>query len=175
MGYPLPCVGCNMIAQDENIAYEGFEEEGWIRNGKMIIHFPDCPFGPNAYARTTGRQIISALANIRTKTLDSFWTPFHGISDSKYNFIWMIGLAIQVIVFFAQIVHSILRPFLKRLCAAPLVAQGWTESGAKMYCALGSMKVSLWFMQATLVAAGITFACSILWIIINVIADELEE
>lgn len=175
MGYPLPCVGCNMIAQDENIAYEGFEEDGWVQDGKMVVHFPNCPFAPNAYPRTTGRQVVSALTNLRTKTLNSFWTPFDGISGPKYNFIWITGLIIQMVVFFAQIVYSMLRPFLKRLCAAPLIAQGWTESGARMYCALGSMKISLRFMQATLIAVGITCVCAALWVIINVLVDKFES
>lgn len=62
MGYPLPCVGCNMIAQDENIAYEGFEKEGWVRDGKMVTHFPDCPFGPDAYPRVLARKAESKAA-----------------------------------------------------------------------------------------------------------------
>jgi len=61
MGYPLPCVGCNMIAQDENIAAECFEEQGWVGGGKMLIHFPDCPFSPEAYPRVLARQGIETL------------------------------------------------------------------------------------------------------------------
>lgn len=60
MGYPLPCVGCNMIAQDENIAYECFERDGWLKDGKMVIHFPDCPFGPDAYPRVSARRAARA-------------------------------------------------------------------------------------------------------------------
>lgn len=58
MGYPLPCNGCNMIAQDENIAYECFERDGWLKDGKMVIHFPDCPFGPKVTVDWVSDRVI---------------------------------------------------------------------------------------------------------------------
>ena len=56
MGYPLPCSFCNMMAQDENINGDCFEEQDWVKDGKMVIHFPDCPARPGAYPRTIARR-----------------------------------------------------------------------------------------------------------------------
>lgn len=66
MGYPLPCGFCNMMAQDENIDGDCFEEQGWVKDGKMVIHFPDCPARPGAYPRVLARK-ETALALEQSK------------------------------------------------------------------------------------------------------------
>lgn len=90
----------------------------------------------------------------------------------RYIFIPAIGLGLQLVLVALQTCFSLLRPFLKAQCAAPLVARGWTLTGARMYCALGSMKISLRFIQANLITLEITLGCLVVWVIANVVADH---
>jgi len=92
----------------------------------------------------------------------------------RYNFLWIFGLVGQAAVFIVQIGSSLLRPLIKRRAIAQLVTQGWSPSGARLYTSLGSMMTSMRFIQATLVAAGVTCALFLVWAIANWIAEELQ-